>query len=405
MPIAQKVALVRCEDYDLGRVQTCLGQALDLLGGVSSFVRPGQRVLLKPNLLRAMSPDTAATTHPAVVAAAARLVREAGGLPVILDSPGGPYSPILLRRLYRRTGMEWAAEISGAELNYDVTTEQVPLPAGRVLHRLDIVRPLLDADVLINLAKFKTHNLTTLTLSIKNLFGLVPGALKVGYHGKLQNKNRFVEGLVDILLYARPALNIIDAVVAMEGNGPSGGDPRALGALIAAADAFAADIVAAALVGLSPTDVATTEAGCRRGLTTGRIEDLRLLGDPLDELRVADFRRGTAADVDPGLLPRKLLALVGGARGEEASDGRTSPGKALVNWFGRQLVPLPSASERCIGCGFCVKHCPVDAIRIVDDLAQMDASKCIRCYCCHELCPELAVELRRPFLGRLILGG
>ena len=404
MTTASSVSLVRCETYDPDLVETRLRDALSSLGGMASFVRPGQRVLLKPNLVRAMAPETAATTHPSVVAATARLVREAGGTPVIVESPGGPYSPAVLRRLYRRTEMDRAAEVGGAELNYDVGTAQVPLADGTVLHRLDVVKPLLEADVVINLAKLKTHNLTTLTLAVKNLFGLVPGVLKIGYHGKLQNKERFVEGLVDILVYVKPALNIIDAVVAMEGDGPSGGDPRSVGALIAAPDAFAADVVASALVGLSPLEVATTEAGRRRGLTTGRIEDLHLSGDPLAELRVTDFRRGTAADVDPGLLPHRLLALLAGSQEGGESEGSPSLSRALVNWFGRQMVPFPRAGAGCIGCGFCVKHCPVEAIRLVDGLAKMDRGKCIRCYCCHELCPELAVELRRPLLGRLLLG-
>lgn len=394
-----RVALVGCPDYDLERVEAAVRRSLDLLGGMGAFVQPGQRVLLKVNLLRPLAPERAATTHPAVVAAVAKLVIEAGGQPMIGDSPGGPYSEGIMRASYRKTGMAWAAEVSGAELCLDTRSAQVPCE-GKVLRRLDIIQAALDADVLINLAKLKTHNLTTMTLAVKNLFGLVPGAIKIGYHAKLQDVGLFTEGLLDILAYARPALNLIDGIVGMEGNGPSGGDPRTLGAVIASADAVAADVAAAAVVGIPPCDVRTTRTALERGLTSGRLEDLELLGDPIETLQVQDWRLGTASAVDPGLLPRMLRPLL-------RSDGverRTWFSRMAYSTASRQLVAAPSAGAKCVGCGFCAKHCPVNAITVTNGRAQMDLSRCIRCYCCHELCPYEAVTLARPWLGRLLLG-
>ena len=404
-----RVSLISCPDYDFPRVEAAVRRAVDLLGGMTAFVKPGQRILLKPNLVRAVPPERAVSTHPTIVAAAAKLVVEAGGSPVIVESPGGPYTPGLLRASYRKTGMTWAAEMGGAELNYNVDTVQVPHPEGTMLHRLDLVHPAIEADAVINLAKLKTHNLTALTLAVKNLFGLVPGTLKMGYHAKLQQADRFARGLVDILTYVKPALNLVDAVVAMEGDGPSGGDPRQVGAIIAGADALAVDIVCAALVGYDPLSVLTTKAAAELGLTSGRLEDISLLGDELETLRVADFRRGTAFPFDPGLLPRWLRGPALGsdaARGPEDGSAKRKGWLPAVasGWVWRQLVVVPHAGERCTGCGYCAKHCPVDAIQVVDGKARMDSRKCIRCYCCHELCPEEAVELRRPLLGRLVLG-
>ncbi|MFP3896938.1 MAG: DUF362 domain-containing protein [Anaerolineales bacterium] len=400
-----KVSLVRCDDYEPSRVESALRRNIDLLGGMESFVSPGQRVLLKPNLVRAVEPERAVSTHPTVVAAVAKLVREVGAVPVIVESPGGPYNAATLRGTYRRTEMDWAAEIGGAELNYNVEATQVSHPEGNVLRRLDVVQPLLEADAVINLAKLKTHNLTGLTLAVKNLFGLVPGIVKIGYHAKLQERRLFCEGLVDIFAYVQPVLNIMDAVVGMEGQGPSGGDPRPLNALIAGADALAVDVVSAALVGYEPLEVLTTRVAAERGLTTGRMEDISLLGESLAALQVDDFRRGVEADIDPGLLPGFVRRLVGldGSRPEGEGGG------GLIHtlshgWMWRQLVALPHAGEKCTGCGYCVDHCPVGAIEIVDGKAHMDPQTCIRCYCCHELCPQLAVELRRPLLGRLLLG-
>ena len=405
--MAKVVSLVRCDDYDFERVQAAVRRAVDLLGGMQAFVKPGQHVLLKPNLLRAVPPEKAATTHPTIVAAVAKLVIEAGGHPIIVESPGGPYSPGLLRASYRKTGMAWASEVSGLELNENVKAVQVAHPEAKLLHRLDLLEPLTEVDVVINLPKLKTHNLTTLTLSVKNLFGLVPGTVKISYHAKLQTRNRFCEGLLDILTYVKPALNLMDAVVAMEGNGPSGGDPRQVSALLAGTDALAVDIASAALVGFDPLDVLTTQIAVERELTTGRLEDLELVGDPLDSLRVDDFRHGMAADIDPGLLPRLLRGLGRTKEPAAGEEGEDVMGKGIfrvltTNWLWRQFVPMPRAGTKCIGCGFCVSHCPVGAIKLVDGIAQMDARKCIRCYCCHELCPELAIDLEMPWLGRLI---
>lgn len=400
-----RVSLVRCVDYDPQRVDAAVRRAVELLGGMGAYVRPGQRVLLKPNLVRPVPPERAVCTHPTVVAAVARLVVEAGGHPVIVESPGGPYSEGVLRSFYRKTEMVWAAEAGGAELNYDVEAVQVSHPDAQLLHRLDLVKPLTEVDVVINLPKLKTHNLTGLTMAVKNLFGLVPGALKIGYHAKMQERERFAHGLLDIYTYVRPALNLMDAVVAMEGDGPSGGDPRPMGALVAGADSLAVDVAGAALVGFEPMDVLTTQIAVERGLTRGRPEDIEWLGDAPDTVRLADFRRGTASEIDPGLLPRALRGLL---RMEPSGEG-DARGRGVFRilargWVWRQLISLPRAGSECTGCGYCARHCPVNAIEITNGRAHMDTSRCIRCYCCHELCPELAVELYRPLLGRLIMG-
>lgn len=394
------VALVRCTDYDLVHVEEALRRSLDLLGGLGNFIQPKQRVLLKPNLLRSLPPERAATTHPAIVAIMAKLVCEVGAQPIVLDSPGGLFTPLLLRSIYRKTGMMLVEEY-GAELNYNTESVQVAHPAGVVMHRLDVVQRLLEVDAVINLPKLKTHNLTSLTMAVKNLFGLVPGMLKLSYHSKMQDRELFSGGLVDILTFVKPTLNILDAVVAMEGNGPSGGQPRQVGAILASANALALDVVGADLVGYEPLSVLTTLVAAKRGLTTGRISDITLLGDALDTLRVADFRKGTVAMIDPGLLPERVREAIDN---NDKPKGRSLLRELTMGWWARQLLVSPRAAANCIGCGYCVKHCPVNAIELINGKAHMDMRKCIRCYCCHELCPELAVELKRPWFGRLFVG-
>jgi len=383
-------------------VEAALQRGLDAVGGMQAFVSPGQMVALKPNLVRAMTPDQAATTHPMLVAAVIRAVRSVGAEALVVDSPGGPFTPGVLKALYRKTGMDWAVREAGGTLNLDVRSVQVPVDDGRALHRIDMAAAIVEADAVINLPKLKTHNLTGLTLSVKNLFGVVPGTLKIAYHGKMQETERFCQGMLDILICTKPVLNIMDAVVAMEGNGPSGGEPRPANTLIVGADALAVDAVAAALVGLDPTDVATTAAAVRRGLTTGRLEDLELLGDALETLRVKGFRLGTNLSFDPGLLPGFLRQLLPKRDADEMERGRVRSWSS--RWLTQQLLAYPEAGPTCTGCGYCARNCPVDAITIVNGRAEMDLKRCIRCYCCHELCPELAIDLKRSWLARRIGG-
>jgi len=397
-----KVALVRCPSYEMETVEAALQRGLDAVGGMQAFVSPGQMVALKPNLVRAMTPDQAATTHPMLVAAVIRAVRSVGAEALVVDSPGGPFTPGVLKALYRKTGMDWAVREAGGTLNLDVRSVQVPVDDGRALHRIDMAAAIVEADAVINLPKLKTHNLTGLTLSVKNLFGVVPGTLKIAYHGKMQETERFCQGMLDILICTKPVLNIMDAVVAMEGNGPSGGEPRPANTLIVGADALAVDAVAAALVGLDPTDVATTAAAVRRGLTTGRLEDLELLGDALETLRVKGFRLGTNLSFDPGLLPGFLRQLLPKRDADEMERGRVRSWSS--RWLTQQLLAYPEAGPTCTGCGYCARNCPVDAITIVNGRAEMDLKRCIRCYCCHELCPELAIDLKRSWLARRIGG-
>jgi len=404
IPNRPPVALVRCDDYDPQQVEEALRRALDLLGGISHYVRPGQRVVLKPNLLRAMAPAVACTTHPAVVRAAVRLVQEAGATAVIADSPGGPSARPWLRRVFETTGMRQVAEETGAELSYDTTVVHVSHPDGRLLKMVEVIAPVVQADAVINLAKFKTHNLTVLTAAVKNLFGVVPGLDKMGYHAKLYDRRMFAQGLVDVATCVRPTLSITDGIVAMEGDGPSGGRPFPGRALLASPDMFAADVVAMGLAGWDPLTMPTLSVAAEWGLTTGQLADVELRGDPLAGLLFQGFRPGSATVVDPGLVPRGLQEQVRSPACRVGGAGRRRLPGALRRWATRQLIVTPQAGRRCTGCGHCAQLCPVQAIHVRARRAEIDARRCIRCYCCHELCPELAVELDRPWLGRLLQG-
>lgn len=336
-------------------------------------------MVLKPNLLQAQPPERGITTHPVVVAAVARWVRSTGATPVIVDSPGGLLNTRVLRKVYQATGMLAVAEETGALLNHDVSAVRVSLSGGKATQTLDALRAVEEADAIINLPKLKTHGLLQLTGAVKNLFGTVPGVTKGAYHARFPAVERFSAMLLDILGYYAPVLTVMDAVVAMEGDGPSGGDLRQVGLLLVSTDAVAVDLLATTVIGMPLASVPTMAAAVRRGLTSGRVEDVEVLGAALQDVRVKDFKRAATGTERARMIPASVPA-----------------------WITNQLLARPQAGVRCIACGTCVRNCPAQAITIVSQRARMDLDRCIRCYCCHELCPVDAVELHSSPLARLL---
>ena len=374
------VALIRCPDYDPAAVEAAVRRAVDLLGGMGGFVRPGQRVLVKPNLLMPTDPDRAIVTHPAVVRAVVLLVQEAGGQVLIADNPGVSTIHYAWQRAYERTGLAAVAAETGARLNTEIVAMQRPYPDGHLIKVVDTSSFVTDADVVISLPKLKTHDLMRYTGAVKNLFGTIPGLIKPAYHVKLQTTDQFAGMLLDLAGFVHPALTVMDAVVGMDGDGPSAGRPFPIGAVLAGADPTAVDVAAVALVGHDPLAMPTIAQAVRRGWTTGRVADLDIVGDDLAALQVSGFQ------IPPGGQGNTLPRMPG----------------FLHGWAARRMVARPVVSERCIGCGVCIANCPAQTIAKADDRARIDSAGCIYCYCCHELCPEQAIDLRRPLMSRVL---
>jgi uncharacterized protein (DUF362 family)/Pyruvate/2-oxoacid:ferredoxin oxidoreductase delta subunit len=374
------VTLVRCTKYGLEQTEAAVRRSVDLLGGMGRFVKPGQRVLVKPNLLSASDPARAVVTHPTVVRAVVKLAQEAGGLVLVADNPFvPPLTQSAWESIYERTGLAAVAAETGAELNTRLIPQQRAHPDGWLIKLVDTTGFLTESDVVISVPKLKTHGFMRFTGAVKNLFGTVPGTTKAGYHVKLQTVDRFADMLLDLASFVRPALSVMDAIVGMNGDGPSAGQPFPIGAILAGPDPVALDVAALSLVGHDPISVPVVNKAAARGWTTGHAGDLSILGDDLAALRVTGFDLPVGGRSEMDLVPEFLLPLAT-----------------------RLLVASPYVTARCTGCGVCIENCPVGTIARVGERAQILLSDCIRCYCCHEGCPEQAIELRQSWLGQTL---
>jgi len=361
------VAIKRCEDYENENVQQAIDDVFNLCGGIGRFVNLGDRVLVKVNLLMKRTPDRATTTHPAVARAIVHAIQKAGGIAILCDSPGGPYTRGMLAGVYEDCGMKKIAEETGCVLNNDFSVMTKAFPEGFAARKLDLLGVLDQVDKVITVGKLKTHGLTTMTGCVKNLFGVIPGTVKVEYHARYQDVRLFSDMLLDICAAVKPCFAILDAVIGMEGEGPSGGKPRLIGALVGGENAHAVDVVGARLIGLEPSQVTTLAAAERHGV----LPEVELTGDAIESLIKQDFD-----------IPMKQ---------------RSSSLVRLINMLPQAFRPRPVFTHRkCDGCGVCMRACPAKAISMNDKRRpQVDLSTCIRCYCCQELCPKTDIEVKR----------
>ncbi|AKB19521.1 MULTISPECIES: DUF362 domain-containing protein [unclassified Methanosarcina] len=369
-----RVSIVRCPDYS--HVKGAIKEALALIGGLESVISPGNRVLLKPNVLAIRTPEDAVTTHPAVVSAMCELVLEAGGIPVIGDGSGiSKPGYTTTSEAFRASGIEGVASAFGAELiNFETSGyTEVSVPNARYFPRLYIAKAVLEADVVISLPKLKTHELTLYTGAVKNFFGVVPQKIRKQAHA-LEYRDRFGHAVVDIYSIAKPHLAVMDGVIGMEGNGPSNGTPVFAGVVMASYDCVALDIVASELIGIDPLKVPTSKAALSRGFGA---EHPEVVGIPLEEVKVR-FKRsegGITAYLPPfviGILRKQLTV------------------KPFIN------------TSNCVLCKACVMNCSAHAIEEVGRTLKINQQKCIQCYCCREMCPNDAVEIKKSLLLKII---
>lgn len=372
------MSIRKCQDYELGQVSSVLSKVLDDLGGLGVHIRAGDRVLLKPNLLMSAPPEKAIVTHPVVMEALACMVLDCRGKPFIGDSPPfGHLSKVLTKSGYdpfmRRL------EVQAVPFSERLTIE---FPESRIFRRIELAKEVFDFDMVLNIAKLKTHCQMLLTLSVKNLFGTVIGSDKVSWHLRAgRDTDSFATVLVQIYEKVRPAVSIIDGILAMEGNGPNNGSPRHLGVLMGSTDGIALDATVCKLVGYPVNALRTSYLGDRMGIGTTNPCHVKVLGDDLEGFPLRDF------------VPPKSINVV----------WNLSHWNPVRRFLENHVVTRPVIDPAvCKTCGVCLEHCPPQAISKKNQTMVIDKSKCISCFCCHELCIHGAVKIVQPRLGKFL---
>lgn len=368
-----KVSIAKCSSYDIEKITLIVEKQFCELEKDKQIIKKGDNVVIKPNLVMNRAPDEATTTHPALIGAIIRAVIKRGGHPIIAESGGGTYTKSGLKTTYQKTGMTDIARNEGAELNFDIATGSVKSDNGRKVTTFEFIKPILDADVVISAAKLKTHGQMTYSGAVKNLFGCVAGLQKPEFHYRFPDKNDFGSMIVDICETVKPSISFLDAIVAMEGNGPTGGTPIELDTIIAGTNPHEVDFAACNMCSIDVNLVPTLVDAIDRGVCAKSIDEIEILDDgmPSETLKLKipksvslDFVAGF-----PNFIKKPIQKL---------------------------FTPHPVITKKdCVGCGKCAESCPQHTIKIENRKAVINYVNCIKCFCCHEMCPRKAIEIKR----------
>ncbi len=372
-----KVSIVRAHDYDYAEIYAAVGKGIELIGGLAKIVSPGSKVFVKINHLPPPSPaEKGLVTHPVFVEAVLGLLKEVGADITVGDdiqSAGDGFKVSGFRQMCQRAGVKLA---NLREAGFVETTCN-----GHFLEKVYLSRILLDADVIINLPKLKTHSLCVFTGGVKNMYGTIPLGHRTKFHGEHIRNEDFSQVLTDVFSVARPQLTIMDGIIAMEGEGPAAGSLRRLGVILTSQDTVAVDAVATKIIGLNPMDIRTTRYSDERGLGVGNLQNIEVVGEGIDGVTVPDFKLpASAVNILARIVPQKLPRFIL-----------------------RQLSIKPNVIERlCSGCAECEKICPVGAISVSSKTAKIDYGICIECMCCHEVCRFGAIVPKQSITGSTI---
>ena len=381
-----EVSIVACKDYTQEACRQAIDEVLRPLGGLD-WVRQGMRIVIKANLVSAAKPEKAVTTHPRLLAALTQSLIEKGASVVVGDSPGNLFNAAVLNHVYSVSGMH-EVESAGATLNRNFAQKNADFPEAKVARRFAYTAYLDEADAIISFCKLKSHGMMSLSAATKNLFGAVPGTTKPEYHFRYPEPLDFAGMIVDLNSYFKPRLFLVDAVEAMEGNGPTAGTPVHMGALIAGTDCHKVDLICCKLIGLEPMSVPTLRAAANYGFIGESYEDVQVAGD-VEAFIKPDFQR-----IERGK----------GMQFENVLPGKLGRAFSSVARFALRSSPRLKKKE-CVGCGLCANVCPAKAISIVKKKARIQNKQCIRCFCCQEFCPKGAMKVHRPLIARLLNRG
>jgi len=371
----ENVVIKKCMDYDLEKVTAAIKGGFDLLGGLEKYINKDDKVLLKVNCLFPTEPEKAVTTHPVFVQAVIRVIKERTSNIFVGDSPGfgsflGGAKKCGYDQVARDENITLVEFREEEDIRYDGALNYKNFKVDGIINRVDKI---------INLPKFKTHGLMYMTLAVKNMFGIIPGTGKAGYHFRAgRDKMLFAKMLVDLYRAKPPVMNIVDGIIGMEGNGPGGGEPVNAGVIVMGQDGFAVDHVMPQIAGLDP-DKVWTNLVYKKFINGGNAPAVNVLGEKIQDVKGKKFTpvaedRGTAM-FGPKFMRNFIKDLL-------------SPKQVYIR-------------EKCTACLKCVKSCPVDALVYNKEKKQIDCDydKCISCFICQEICPEKAIVIKKPLFA------
>ncbi len=384
------VSIVKCASYDKKNLVEAIKKSIDLLGGFQEFLNPHNKILIKPNLLLPVEPARAITTHPLFVETVIENIIDITGSSkniMIADSfgPAINYDKNGMKKVYEATGIMDVAEKTGCRLNYSPEYEYLSNEKGRVLKRLEVIKPVIEADTIINLPKFKTHDLVVFTGAVKNMFGIIPGFTKTGYHLRFDDFEKFMGMLLDIVFFIKPTLSIMDGITGIEEEGPGrSGTVREIGLVLASRDPVSLDIIMSKIMNiksdLNPMLKVLENWGVK-SYSNGNIE---VLGEKLSGVIIHDFKL-------PKNIDRKKLTT------------NKFINTHIIPLIRNLLNPCMYVDyDKCNLCMTCCKICPQDSVSLSNNKIKFDHKSCIRCFCCSEMCPQGAISIRYTFLGNLI---
>ncbi len=369
--MSAKVSVVKCNSYSQEEVDEAVKKAIDLIGKID--IKKGSKVLLKPNILGNHKPDECITTHPSILDAVCKLLKDKKLKLIIGDSSGmgiiGGTKAALITSGMEKIAKKYKAELIPLE---SARCEIIQNKNSKVLKKISISCIALESDYIINLPKLKTHTLVKYTGAVKNMFGTVPGGNKTNYHGIATTEDSFSHLLLDVYQNVIPQLNIMDGVYGIEGNGPgTGGKKIKAGIILASKNAVAIDFVASKIIGFKPLEIKTNKFALQRKLFDGKVE----------------------------ILGEKHISV----RFKQPINIRDYTPPFLVRWATKKLLAYPEINNnKCKICMACVKACPAKTIKIKGKYPFVYKENCINCYCCHEICPYNAINLKRSFIINIL---
>lgn len=372
------VSIVKATNYKTPHLFNLLKKSLEFLGGLERIIPSRSKILIKINHLSPSSlPHKAIITHPAFTREIIKLLKQRECQITVGDDVNSYH-----KDSYSISGYRKVCEEMGVSLvNFKEAGFKEVKTSGEKLNKIHISPLLLESDFILNLPKLKTHSFTAFTGAVKNMFGCIPYGFRLQYHHQFSLPDDFSQMLVDIYACIPPHLTIMDGVEAMEGEGPSAGNPRKTKVILASRDGVAVDAVASRIIGFNPKDILTTYLAQKRGLGKGELDNIRVWGEKIEDVTVPGFKHSAAAT---GLFRRKIP-------------------QRIYAFIQKQLVLLPQViSTHCTGCEECVRICPSGAAISNRKTVWINLSKCIHCMCCHEVCRFGAIKLNRKLVGKII---